>query len=89
MNRPFLVRLADVVAFFAVTYLLLSLTTTLMMSFGKLPGPNNWIAMLVGGVIGIGCSNALVIWNYPQIAAPYLQHWRSRWDQSTPYQSSY
>ncbi|MGA3994308.1 hypothetical protein ACI2S0_24855 [Ralstonia nicotianae] len=56
MNRPFLVRLADVVAFFAVTYLLLSLTTTLMMSFGKLPGPNNWIAMLVVGVIGIGCS---------------------------------
>jgi len=33
--------------------------------------------------------NALVIWNYPQIAAPYLQHWQSRWDQSTPYQSSY
>lgn len=33
--------------------------------------------------------DALVIWNYPQIAAPYLEHWRSRWNQATPYQSSH
>lgn len=33
--------------------------------------------------------NAIVIWNYPQIAAPYLDHWRTRWEQSTPYKSSY
>lgn len=33
--------------------------------------------------------NAVVVWNYPQIATPYLDHWKTRWDQSSPYQSSY
>ncbi|SAL07122.1 endonuclease Nuc [Caballeronia calidae] len=33
--------------------------------------------------------NALVIWNYPQIATPYLKHWQTRWEKSTPYRSSY
>lgn len=33
--------------------------------------------------------NALVMWNAPQLANEYLQHWQSRWDKGTPYHSSY
>ncbi|AKM33443.1 endonuclease (plasmid) [Pandoraea faecigallinarum] len=33
--------------------------------------------------------NVLVLWNYPTLAAQYLAHWQSRWEQGQPYQSSY
>ena len=33
--------------------------------------------------------NVLVVWNAPEnTAKPYLEHWQSRWDKGTPYQSS-
>lgn len=56
MNRPFLVRLADVVMFFVFAYFLMSMTVTLMDRLGKLPGPNGWIAMIVIGVVAIACA---------------------------------
>ncbi|AKK25033.1 endonuclease (plasmid) [Pandoraea oxalativorans] len=33
--------------------------------------------------------NVLVLWNYPTLAAQYLAHWQSRWEQGQPYQSGY
>ncbi|VVE85394.1 phospholipase D family nuclease [Pandoraea sputorum] len=33
--------------------------------------------------------NVLVLWNYPTLAAQYLAHWQSRWEQGQPYQPSY
>jgi phosphatidylserine/phosphatidylglycerophosphate/cardiolipin synthase-like enzyme len=33
--------------------------------------------------------NVLVLWNYPTLAAQYLAHWQSRWEQGQPYQSSH
>lgn len=33
--------------------------------------------------------NAVVIWDFPDVAKPYLNHWQSRWDQGQQYQSSY
>lgn len=33
--------------------------------------------------------NVLVLWNAPQVAASYLQHWQSRYDQGTDYKSRY
>lgn len=31
--------------------------------------------------------NVLVIWNNPDLAATYTNHWNSRWDQGTPVQA--
>lgn len=33
--------------------------------------------------------NVLVVWNNPQVAASYLKHWQSRYEQGTDYTSSY
>ncbi|QCP55154.1 phospholipase D family protein [Trinickia violacea] len=33
--------------------------------------------------------NALVIWHDPALAAQYLAHWQSRWEQGVPYRSTY
>lgn len=33
--------------------------------------------------------NVVVVWNNPQLASRYLAHWQSRFDQGTPYRSSY
>nr|WP_249179695.1 phospholipase D family protein [Burkholderia dolosa] len=33
--------------------------------------------------------NVIVVWNNPQLASRYLAHWQSRFDQGTPYRSSY
>jgi phosphatidylserine/phosphatidylglycerophosphate/cardiolipin synthase-like enzyme len=33
--------------------------------------------------------NVLVAWEVPDLAADYLRHWQSRWDQGTDYRSSY
>lgn len=33
--------------------------------------------------------NVLVAWEVPDLAANYLRHWQSRWDQGTDYRSSY
>lgn len=33
--------------------------------------------------------NVLVAWEVPDLAADYLRHWQSRWDQGTEYRSSY
>lgn len=33
--------------------------------------------------------NVLVAWEVPDLAADYLRHWQSRWDQGTDYHSSY
>lgn len=33
--------------------------------------------------------NVLVLWNSPTLAAQYLQHWTSRWDQGQPTSPSY
>ena len=33
--------------------------------------------------------NVLVVWNNPEIAAAYLKHWQSRFDQGNDYQSAY
>lgn len=33
--------------------------------------------------------NVLVVWNSPQVAASYLKHWQSRYEQGTDYTSSY
>ncbi|WP_425415935.1 phospholipase D family protein [Pandoraea oxalativorans] len=32
--------------------------------------------------------NVLVLWNYPVLAAQYLAHWQSRWEQGRPYRPS-
>lgn len=33
--------------------------------------------------------NVLVAWEVPELAADFLQHWQSRWDQGTDYRASY
>lgn len=33
--------------------------------------------------------NAIVMWNAPQLANEYLQHWQSRWEKGRQYKSSY
>lgn len=33
--------------------------------------------------------NAIVMWNAPQLAEQYMQHWQSRWEKGRPYKSSY
>lgn len=33
--------------------------------------------------------NVVVLWNRPDVAAAYLAHWTSRWNQGKPYTSSY
>lgn len=33
--------------------------------------------------------NVLVLWNSPAIAAAYLRHWQSRWDQGAVYEPNY
>lgn len=33
--------------------------------------------------------NVLVIWNNPQVAKQYIDHWQSRWQQGSDYQSTY
>ncbi|MBR7989473.1 phospholipase D family protein [Burkholderia cenocepacia] len=33
--------------------------------------------------------NAIVLWNRPDVAAAYLDHWRSRWSSGTPFRSTY
>jgi phosphatidylserine/phosphatidylglycerophosphate/cardiolipin synthase-like enzyme len=33
--------------------------------------------------------NAVVIWSFPDVAASFLRHWQSRWDQGQPYHSTY
>lgn len=33
--------------------------------------------------------NVLVVWNNPQLAASFLRHWESRWEQGADYQSMY
>ena len=33
--------------------------------------------------------NVLVVWNNPQVAASYLKHWQSRYEQGIDYTSSY
>ncbi|MGV7241092.1 phospholipase D family nuclease [Caballeronia sp. M23-90] len=30
--------------------------------------------------------NAVVIWNFPEVASSFLRHWQSRWDQGQRYQ---
>jgi phosphatidylserine/phosphatidylglycerophosphate/cardiolipin synthase-like enzyme len=37
----------------------------------------------------VNSENVIVLWNRPDVAAAYLAHWMSRWNQATPYQSSY
>ncbi|MFB4542838.1 phospholipase D family protein, partial [Enterobacter hormaechei subsp. steigerwaltii] len=29
--------------------------------------------------------NAVVIWNMPQLAKPYLEHWEDRWNRGEDY----
>lgn len=33
--------------------------------------------------------NVIVVWNYPAVAASYLKHWRSRWEQGVAYRPAY
>lgn len=33
--------------------------------------------------------NALVLWDVPDVAKTYTQHWQSRWNQGQPYRSGY
>jgi len=33
--------------------------------------------------------NVIVIWNNPDVAANYLKHWESRWNQGIPWRSEY
>lgn len=33
--------------------------------------------------------NAVVLWNDPDFARPFLAHWESRWNDSAPYQAGY
>lgn len=33
--------------------------------------------------------NAVVIWNFPEVAASFLSHWQNRWDQGHTYHSTY
>lgn len=33
--------------------------------------------------------NVLVVWNYPEVATSYLEHWQSRWQQGQDYQQGY
>lgn len=33
--------------------------------------------------------NVLVVWNNPALAAQFIAHWQSRWNQGTPYMSAY
>ncbi|QIE30379.1 phospholipase D family protein [Caballeronia sp. SBC2] len=33
--------------------------------------------------------NAVVIWNFPDVAASFLSHWQNRWDQGHTYHSTY
>jgi phosphatidylserine/phosphatidylglycerophosphate/cardiolipin synthase-like enzyme len=33
--------------------------------------------------------NVLVIWNNPELARPYLDHWRSRFGEASPYRRSF
>lgn len=33
--------------------------------------------------------NALVLWNCPLMAEPYLNHWQSRWQQASDFHSTY
>ncbi|WP_321959237.1 phospholipase D family protein [Burkholderia cenocepacia] len=33
--------------------------------------------------------NVVVIWNRPEVAAAYLEHWRSRWNGASPFRSTY
>lgn len=33
--------------------------------------------------------NTVVIWNFPDVAASFLRHWQSRWDQGKRYYSTY
>lgn len=33
--------------------------------------------------------NVLVVWNDPQLAARYIAHWQSRWEQGQTYRSTY
>ncbi|AET95631.1 hypothetical protein [Caballeronia zhejiangensis] len=56
MTRPFLVCLADVIALFVVTYLLLSFATTVLIRLASWPEPNRWIAIFVVGAVAIICA---------------------------------
>jgi len=33
--------------------------------------------------------NAIVIWNFPEVASSFLRHWQSRWDQGQRYHAVY
>jgi phosphatidylserine/phosphatidylglycerophosphate/cardiolipin synthase-like enzyme len=33
--------------------------------------------------------NVLVVWNNPELAASFLKHWQSRWEQGVDYKSTY
>lgn len=33
--------------------------------------------------------NVVVMWNSPEVAATFLKHWQSRWDQGTDFTSTY
>jgi phosphatidylserine/phosphatidylglycerophosphate/cardiolipin synthase-like enzyme len=33
--------------------------------------------------------NAVVIWNFPDVAASFQRHWQSRWEQGVAYSSKY
>lgn len=56
MNRPFLVRLADVVMFFVVAYILMSITVALLTVIGKTPGSEGWVPMFVVGAVALFCA---------------------------------
>ncbi|CAM2164545.1 hypothetical protein BLAT2472_170001 [Burkholderia latens] len=33
--------------------------------------------------------NAIVLWNHPELAKQYSQHWETRWSGAQPFQSTY
>lgn len=56
MTRPFLVRLADLISFLMVAYVILSFATNLMFAVANWPDPGRWIAIFLVGAMAITCA---------------------------------
>ncbi|EKS72051.1 MULTISPECIES: hypothetical protein [Caballeronia] len=56
MTRPLFIRLADVIAFLVVTYLIASIATKMLGQIASWPDPGRWIAIFVVGALAIACA---------------------------------
>ncbi|GJH13566.1 hypothetical protein CBA19CS11_32030 [Caballeronia novacaledonica] len=56
MSRPLFIRLADVIAFLVVTYLIASIATNMLGQIASWPDPGRWIAIFVVGTLAITCA---------------------------------